>query len=188
MKTILILTFLAATMLTVFAAEKDARCFEMRTYYAAEGKLDELNARFRDHTCKLFEKHGMENIGYWMPTENPDRKLIYILGYPSREAREKSWKAFMADPDWKAAAKASEANGKLVSKVESAFLSATDYSPAIKPAKAAAARTFEHLHRQRGQPRRARLTFPRSHREAFQQARDGTRRLLASHGWSEGCR
>ena len=143
MKTILTLSFLAATMLTAFAAEKDTRCFEMRTYYAAEGKLDELNARFRDHTCKLFEKHGVENLGYWMPTENPDRKLIFILGYPSREAREKSLNAFIADPDWKAAAKASEANGKLVAKADSLFLSATDYSPAIKAAKAAAPRAFE---------------------------------------------
>ena len=143
MKTIVILSLLAATMLTVFAAEKDTRCFEMRTYYAAEGKLDEMNARFRDHTCKLFEKHGMENLGYWMPTENPDRKLIYILGYPSREAREKSWKGFMADPDWQAAHKASEKNGKLVAKADSLFLSATDYSPAIKSAKVAAPRAFE---------------------------------------------
>lgn len=143
MKTILLLSFLAATMLNAFAAEKDTRCFEMRTYYAAEGKLDELNARFRDHTCKLFEKHGIVNLGYWMPLENPDRKLIYILAFPSREAQTKSWKEFGADPDWKAAAKASETNGKLVTKVESVFLNATDYSPAIKPAKAAPPRTFE---------------------------------------------
>lgn len=143
MKTILILSLLAATMLTAFAAEKDTRCFEMRTYYAAEGKLDEMNARFRDHTCKLFEKHGIVNLGYWMPIENPDRKLIYILAFPSREAQMKSWKEFGADPDWKAAAKASETNGKLVSKVESVFLSATDYSPAIKAMKAAAPRAFE---------------------------------------------
>ena len=143
MKTILLLSFLATTMLTALAADKDTRCFEMRTYFAAEGKLDALNARFRDHTCKLFEKHGMENLGYWMPLENPDRKLIYILGYPSREAREKSWKAFVADPDWKAAHKASETNGKLVAKADSLFLSATDYSPAIKPSLATPARSFE---------------------------------------------
>jgi hypothetical protein len=114
----------------------------MRTYYAAPGKLDALNARFRDHTCKLFEKHGMTEIGYWMPIENPDNKLIYILAYPSREAREKSWKAFLADPDWQKAYKASEANGKLVTKIEPVLLTATDYSPAIKPAKAGE-RVFE---------------------------------------------
>jgi hypothetical protein len=116
------------------AAEKDSRVYEMRVYYAADGKLDALHARFRDHTTKLFEKHGMTNIGYWTPLENPERKLIYFLAYPSRQAREKSWQAFIADPAWKAAQKASEVNGKLVDKVESLFLSATDYSPEIKPA------------------------------------------------------
>jgi len=125
------------------AAEPDTRCYEMRTYYAAEGKLDALNARFRDHTCKLFEKHGMVNLGYWMPLENPDLKLIYILAYPSKDAREKSWKAFAADPDWKTAQKASEVNGKLVAKAESIFLNATDYSPAIKPSVTDPARVFE---------------------------------------------
>jgi hypothetical protein len=125
------------------AAEQDTRCYEMRIYYAAEGKLDDLNKRFRDHTCKLFEKHGMQNIGYWMPLENPDRKLVYLLAYPSREAREKSWKAFMADPDWQKASKASEVNGKLVTKAESHFLTATDYSPAIRPKVASPERVFE---------------------------------------------
>jgi hypothetical protein len=111
-------------------AKKD-RFFEMRTYYAAEGKLDALNARFRDHTNKLFVKHGMTLVGYWTPTDGPEAKntLVYILAYPSREAREASWKAFAADPDWKAAKDASEKNGKLVDKVESKFLAPTDYSP-----------------------------------------------------------
>ncbi len=128
---------------TLTAPAADSRCYEMRIYYAAPGKLDDLNKRFREHTCKLFEKHGIENIGYWTPVENTDNKLIYVLAYPNREAREASWKAFMADPDWKAAAKASEANGKLVAKVESRFLSATDYSPAIKPRAAGSPRLFE---------------------------------------------
>ena len=107
------------------------RFFEMRIYTAAEGKLDDLHKRFRDHTNKLFEKHGMTLIGYWTPTDGPKSKdtLIYILAYPSQEAREKSWKSFQADPDWKAAREASEVNGKLVAKVESTFMSPTDYSP-----------------------------------------------------------
>ncbi len=125
------------------AGSNPPRCFELRTYYAAEGKLDELNNRFREHTCRLFKKHGIESLGYWLPLENPERKLIYILAYTSREAREKSWKAFLADPDWQAAYKASQKNGLLVTKMDSIFLSATDYSPAIKAAKAAAPRTFE---------------------------------------------
>jgi hypothetical protein len=134
---------LLASLPALPAAEKDTRCFEMRVYYAAPAKLDALNARFRDHTCKLFEKHGMVNIGYWMPVDNTDNKLVYVLGYPSREAREKSWKAFMADPDWQAAMKASEVNGRLVSKADSIFLEATDFSPAIKPAASGAPRLFE---------------------------------------------
>lgn len=115
------------------AAEADKRVYEMRVYYAAEGKLDALHARFRDHTIKLFEKHGITNVGYWVPIENPERMLVYFLAYPSREAREQSWKAFAADADWQKARTASEVDGRLVSKSESKFFQATDYSPAIVP-------------------------------------------------------
>ena len=141
----MILHFLALVFMlsTLSAAEKDSRAFELRTYYAAPGKLDELHARFRNHTMKLFEKHGISNVGYWVPTDNPDNKLVYLLAYPSREEREKSWKGFMDDPDWKAAYKASEEKGKLVSKIETIFLSATDYSPAIHVSAGSEARAFE---------------------------------------------
>jgi hypothetical protein len=129
------LGLIASCMLAFSAlpADKEARFFEMRIYYAPPGKLDDLLARFRNHTCKLFEKHGMVNIGYWLPLTNSENKLIYVLAYPSREAREKSWKEFMADPDWQQAAKASEVNGRLVSKAESIYLAATDFSPAVSP-------------------------------------------------------
>ncbi len=140
-RTFLAMTTLAAASFTLHAAE-DTRCFEMRVYYAAEGKLDDLHKRFREHTCALFTKHDITNIGYWTPIENLENKLIYVLAYPSREARETSWKGFMGDPDWKAAQKASEMNGKLVAKVESTFLSATDFSPAIAPS-VAVPRVFE---------------------------------------------
>src|SRR5262245_50577471 len=136
MKAILFLVAVVAAVTTAAAAGPDTYIYEMRTYYAEPGKLDALNARFRDHTCKLFEKHGMTNVGYCGTAENPDNKLIYILAYPSKEARDKSWKEFLADPDWKKAQAESEANGKLVGKVEAVFLNATDYSPEIKPAKA----------------------------------------------------
>src|SRR5260370_37740825 len=69
----------------------DSRLYEMRVYFAAPGKLDDLNARFRNHTVALFEKHGMENLGYWVPVDNKENKLVYILAYPSREARQASW-------------------------------------------------------------------------------------------------
>jgi hypothetical protein len=144
MKPLLTVLSFALFGATLLAAEsKDSRVYEMRTYYAAPGKLDDLNKRFREHTLALFEKHGMENIGYWVPLENADNKLVYIIAHKSREAAKASWKSFGADPDWKAAAKASEANGKLVSKVESRFMQLTDFSPAIKPSKSGEARVFE---------------------------------------------
>jgi hypothetical protein len=114
----------------------------MRTYYAPGGRLDDLNARFREHTLQLFEKHGMTSIGYWTPIDNPDHKLIYILAYPDREARDASWKAFFADPQWQAARKTTEAKGPIVAKVESVLMSATDYSPVVKPS-LAGDRVFE---------------------------------------------
>ena len=115
---------------------KDSRVFEMRTYYAAPGKLEDLQARFRNHTVKLFEKHGMTNIGYWVPVDEKTGQpsgntLVYILAYPSLEARTKSWEGFRTDAAWTAARNESEKNGKLVEKVDSVFLKATDYS-AIK--------------------------------------------------------
>ena len=145
LKNFLLAAMLAAS-LPAFAAEPDTRCFEMRTYFAAPGKLDDLLARFRDHTVKLFEKHGITNIGYWVPVENTANKLVYVIAFPNREAREGadgSWKAFAKDPEWQSAQKASEANGKLVAKVESVFLNATDFSPAIKPSVGNGPRVFE---------------------------------------------
>ena len=107
------------------------RVFEVRTYTANEGKLDELNARFRDHTLRLFEKHGMTNIGYWVPTDEPrsNDTLIYVLAHDSRDAAMKSWQAFSQDPEWQKARSESEVNGKLVAKVERVFVAPTDYSP-----------------------------------------------------------
>lgn len=112
-------------------ATANADVYELRTYTTNEGKLDALHARFRDHTTKIFEKHGMINIGYWVPTDEKrsENTLIYIIKHKDREAAKKSWKAFMADPDWKFAYKASVADGALVKKVESVYMNATDYSP-----------------------------------------------------------
>ena len=114
-------------------AQGTTRVFEMRTYTSPAGKLDDLQTRFRDHTTKLFEKHGMTNIGYWVPQDAPlkDNTLIYIVAHQSREAAAKSWKAFSSDPDWQKVRTASEVNGRIVEKLESVFLVPTDYS-AIK--------------------------------------------------------
>ncbi len=112
-------------------AKVDNRVFEMRVYYAPMGKMKALHARFRDHTCKLFKKHGIDIVGFWSPIE-PDKaeeKMIYILAYPSKEAADKSWAAFRADPVWIKAKTESEKDGSLVEKVDSHFLTPTDYSP-----------------------------------------------------------
>jgi len=128
----LVTATLAMTAAPAADPKADTRVYEMRVYYAAPGKLDALNARFRDHTVKLFAKHGITNVGYFTPAgDNPDGKLVYFLAYPSKEAREAAWKAFAADPDWQKAKAASEADGKLVAKVETKFLTATDYSPPL---------------------------------------------------------
>jgi hypothetical protein len=116
------------------AAPADGRVFELRTYTAAPGKLDALNARFRDHTMALFKKHGMEVIGFWMPSDKEagaGDKLIYLLAHRSRAAAEASWKTFRDDPEWVKVKADSEAaaGGSLTTKIESVFLAATDYSP-----------------------------------------------------------
>jgi hypothetical protein len=112
----------------------DPRVFELRTYHAAPGKLKALEARFRDHTMKLFEKHGITNIGYWteLNPKQEDEKLIYIIAFPSKEAADKSWKEFQDDPEWKKVREESEKDGPLLRKdnpVERVFLKPTDYSP-----------------------------------------------------------
>src|SRR5438270_2856165 len=102
----------------------DSRVFELRTYHAAPGKMDALHARFRDHTCRLFKKHGMTIVGFWTPTQ-PDEaqhKLIYLLAHASKGAADKSWQAFRDDPDWTAVKTASEKDGKLVEKIDQVFL------------------------------------------------------------------
>jgi hypothetical protein len=125
------------------AADKDERLYEMRIYYAAPGRVDALLTRFRDHTCKLFEKHGIANIGYWVPADNKDNKLVYIVAHKDMDSKNASWKGFIADPDWQKAYKESEKEGKLVDRIEVRFLRATDYSPAIKPAQSDRPRVFE---------------------------------------------
>jgi uncharacterized protein YbaA (DUF1428 family) len=109
------------------------RVFELRTYTATPGRLDDLHARFRDHTLDLFAKHGMENVLYFRLTggqERSDDTLIYVLAYPSAEARNASFQAFLADPEWRAVAAASEANGPIVAQggVEGVLMDTTDYS------------------------------------------------------------
>lgn len=127
-----LLLLLSLASLQAFAQKNtDTRVFELRIYYAEPGKLDALIQRFQNHTQKLFKKHGMENIAYWLPVNNDKNQLIYVLAYPTMAAREASWKAFQEDPNWVKAKGDSEVTGKLVNHVESYFMNTTDFSPAM---------------------------------------------------------
>ncbi len=111
-------------------AKKD-RIFELRVYTANPGKLEALHKRFREHTNRLFKKHGIELIGYWTPTDGPDAQntLIYVVAFPSREAQAKAWAAFKADPEWQKAFQESHKDGVIVKEVKSTVMRPTDYSP-----------------------------------------------------------
>ena len=112
-------------------AQAGPRVFELRTYTAHEGKLENVHARFRNHTTRLFQKHGMTNVAYFRPQDAPlsQNTLIYVMAYPSREAAKASWDAFRADPDWQKVVKETQANGPIVANVQSVFMTPTDYSP-----------------------------------------------------------
>lgn len=110
----------------------DSRFFELRTYHVVPGKLEALHSRFRDVTNKLFTKHGMTVLGYWLAMTKEgqyENTLVYLLAFPSHQARDKAWKEFAEDQDWKKAKADSEKDGKLVEKVDSIYMNATDYSP-----------------------------------------------------------
>jgi NIPSNAP len=113
------------------AHAQSPRVYELRTYTAPDGKLEELHARFRNHTTRIFQKHGMSNVAYFRPQDAPlkDNTMIYLIAHQSREAAKQNWSAFGKDPEWQKVAQESQVNGKIVAKVESVFLDATDYSP-----------------------------------------------------------
>jgi hypothetical protein len=108
------------------------RLFELRTYHANPGKLDALQARFAHHTLPLFARHGLTVVGFWVARDangQPGNDLVYVLAFPDSEAREQSWEAFRADPDWIKARADSEADGPLLESLESVLLDPTSYSP-----------------------------------------------------------
>jgi hypothetical protein len=115
----------------VVHAQAANRVFEIRTYTAPEGKLEELHKRFRDHTLRIFQKHNMTSIAYFRPQDAPlsQNTLIYVLAHPSREAAKKNWADFQADPEWQKVSTESQVNGRIVTKVESVFADPADYSP-----------------------------------------------------------
>ena len=141
----LVMSFAAA--LAVHAADASEKVYELRTYTAPPGKLNELLARFRQHTLKIFERHGMVNVGYWVPMNEKDGSadtLIYLLEHKSRAAADASWKAFGADPEWQDVSKKTQVNGKIVAKVDRVYLKAADFSKAMNAGNSGgAARVFE---------------------------------------------
>jgi hypothetical protein len=104
---------------------RDSRCFELRTYTAKDpSQFDTLHTRFREHTNRLFRKHGMDIVGFWQPVAKPDT-LIYLLAYKDGAARDAAWKAFGSDPEW---VKARTALTVAIA-VENVFMVSTDYGP-----------------------------------------------------------
>lgn len=114
---------------------KQGRLLELRTYYANPGKLEDVHKRFRDHTMRIFAKHGMTVLGFWGPVYEKDgsgNKLVYLMSFKDKAERDAKWRAFATDPEWQKVSKESEVNGKLLEKVESVFLYDTDYAPTAK--------------------------------------------------------
>lgn len=125
-------SFVTARLTRPVQAEAAAnRVYELRTYHTLPGRLPALEKRFREHTMAIFETHGMKNVGYWIPQDDPAHAntLVYIISHASRDAAKANWTAFRDDPEWKKVSKASEADGKIVEKVESVYMDPTDYSP-----------------------------------------------------------
>jgi len=129
---------LSASLFLAFSAGRstaqtggEPRLYELRIYTTLPGRLEALHARFRNHTAKLFEKHGMKNHMYWVPTDEKTREntLIYVVSHKDRAAADQSWSAFIADPEWKKVQEASEKDGKIVAKVERHYMTLVDYSP-----------------------------------------------------------
>ena len=159
------------------AAEPAIGLYELRIYTAAPGKMAALDSRFRDHTVTLFQKHGMTPIGFFHVAPQPgqpiDDRLFYVMGYKDRAARDASWKAFAADPEWKQVYADSQKDGSLTSKIENIFLSATDYSPKLNTKPSATPRHFEL---------RTYTAAPGRLEDLHTRFRDHTLRIFAKHG------
>lgn len=150
MKNPLFLVLLCATLLCQVAFSstptrpaRAPKLYELRVYYPTPGNFNAIVDRFRQYSTKILAKHNMKNIGYWTPTDTTQKVLYYVLEHPDRAARDANWKAFFADPEWKAVVAKTEANGKIVERVEEIFLKETDFSPKLKLRKKNPPRTFE---------------------------------------------
>lgn len=151
-----------------------SKYYELRIYYCHDGKLNDLLNRFRNHTTRLFEKHGMENIGYWVPDTSNEQILYYILAYPDKDARDASWKAFMSDPEWQKVAQKSEENGKIIEKIESKFMTLnTGLTKTIK---------YENISTERFFEMRTYSCFPEKYPSLVNRFQEHTLKLFEKHG------
>ena len=174
MKKLTLMLLAIILLLPNLTMAQDSRYFEMRTYTAHEGKRPDLIKRFQDHTLKLFEKNGIENIAYFIPTVDTNNSLTFIIAYPNKESRDVLWNKFINDPEWQAVAKASEANGKLVAKVDQVFMeNAPDLTPEFIRDDYEGERVFEL---------RTYYIFPGKVDALHARFRDYTRELFQKHG------
>ncbi len=171
--TLTAITILLSVMSTL--AKPDTKVYELRVYHCFEGRRPALIKRFQEHTTRIFEKHGMENVAYFLPTaEDKKNDLIYLLAYPSMEAREAAWKAFGADPEWKKVAEESQMNGKIVASVDANFLKMEpELTKKLKLKAETPNRTFEL---------RYYYCLPGRYPNIVARFRDHTRKLFEDHG------
>ncbi|MDX2046060.1 MAG: NIPSNAP family protein [Chitinophagaceae bacterium] len=125
------------------AQSTDTKLYELRIYYCEPGRLDALISRFQNHTTALFEKHGMTNVGYWLPVNNEKNALYYVLSFPDEKSREASWKAFINDPAWQTVRNKSEESGKIITSITSILMKASDFSPLVQASQKNPERVFE---------------------------------------------
>jgi hypothetical protein len=169
---LMIVTLFALSIIPAMA--QNSKYYEMRTYTANVGKRSDLIKRFEDHTLRLFEKNGIENIAYFIPTDDSINTLTFILAYPDQESRDVLWNKFANDPQWQEVYKASEENGPLVAKVEQVFMTiAPDLTPEIIRDKNEGKRVFEL---------RTYYMFPGKVDAIHARFRDYTRELFQKHG------
>ena len=116
--------------------------YEMRVYYTHDGKFDDIISRFENHTTKLFDKHGFNNVGYWTTLKKDslsfadkfifqnDGKdaLVYIVSFKDMDTRNQSWESFINDPEWISVFEESRKDGPIVREIEQVFLSPTIFS------------------------------------------------------------
>lgn len=164
---------LLLSLSAVARPKPDTRLYELRIYYPTPGKYADIVDRFRQYTTRIFAKHGMENIGYWTPTDTARKEVIYVLAFPDKAARDASWKAFSSDPEWKAVVAKTEANGKIVDHVTSILMTEADFSPKVKLKAEKPERTFEL---------RTYTANPGKFDPLLTRFRDHTTKLFSKHG------